>query len=75
MEAYTAGIRAVPESCKIRNSTPIFVKLDIKSGQLYMEECGMPTLSPINFLIHRPVPEAVSPAETPQIHIKFNGFL
>ena len=70
------GIRAVLESCKITDSTPIFVKLDIKSGQaLYTEECGMPTLSPINFLIHRPVPEAVSPAETPQIHIKFNGFL
>jgi hypothetical protein len=35
----------------------------------------MPTLFPINFLIYRLVPEAVSPAETPQIHIKYKGFL
>ena len=33
IDVNTAGIRAVPESGRIRDGTPIYVKLDIKLGQ------------------------------------------
>ena len=53
IDVNTAGIRAVPESGRIRDGTPIYVKL----------------------LICRPVSKASCLAETPQIHIKYEGFL